>query len=137
ELHIQIVQKSRQAPLFLVAPQPPCKGPHDGLRGQAVVDHPLVPDVLPEQRKRFIPRHGHCSAFLVIAASVHVDFLMKFIMASPYRTPAATPFGATASCRCRSPADRVTSRAATFSSSHFLRFVPGMGMMSSPRESTQ
>ena len=55
ELHVEIVQQAREAPLFLVAPQPPCKSPHDGLRGETVVDHPFVLDVLPEQRKRFIP----------------------------------------------------------------------------------
>jgi hypothetical protein len=57
QLKIDIMQQPRQAPCFLVLPQAVRERPHDGLCGVAVVEHAFIPNMLLQQRNRFVSGH--------------------------------------------------------------------------------
>ena len=86
-----------------------------------------------------LPEFTPETASAVVSATLGESFpedrphkLTTLIPPSEYRSPAATPFGATSLSHAKSSADRVISRAAKFSSKWDRRRVPGIGMTSSP-----
>ena len=57
--NVQIMQQPGQSPFFFILPQPPCQGPHDRLRCVGMIEHPLILNILFQQRDRLVSRHSH------------------------------------------------------------------------------